>query len=152
MTSPILETQHDKALEGEAIRRILETAAPETSAVSLPALSAIDYLLVKDQQVTAGVEIKTRKETVEQIRSYGGLMLKHRKLVEMAALSEMLRARCFVAFCFENSQGPILLAEPSRLTDLPPVTPPPRRNFRGLPCDEEPVVYLDWDTHLVRLT
>lgn len=150
--SVILETASDKALETRAITRILETAEAGTEAIKMPALSAVDYLLTRDLQITAAVEIKTRKESVDQVRSYGGLMLKHRKLVEIADLSEILRIRAFVAFCFDNASGPILLAEPSRLRTLDPVTPPPRRNYRGLACDEESVVYLDWDQHLVRLT
>ena len=147
-----LETDTDRGLETRAISRILDTAAPGTEAVTMPPLSAIDYLLTRDRQVTAAVEIKTRKESVEQVRSYGGLMLKHRKLVEIADISDILRVRAFVAFCFENATGPILLTEPSRLRHLTPVTPPPRRNYRGLACDDEPVVYLDWDNHLVSLT
>lgn len=147
-----LETDNDRHLEATAIQRILNAANPGFTAVSLPALSAMDYLLVKDQQATTGIEIKTRKEPVEQVRKYGGLMLKHRKLLEIAQLAEILRINGYVAFCFENATGPILLAEPRKLLHLTPTTPPPRRNYRGLACDEEPVVYLDWDQHLQRLT
>lgn len=147
-----LETDEDRRLESTAIRRIVEHASEDTKVVGLPPFSAIDYLLIQQGQTRMGVEIKTRKESVEQIRGYGGLMLKHRKLTEIATLAEMLQIRCFVAFCFENAQGAILLAEPAKLLSLEPVPPPPRRNYRGLTCDTEPVVYLDWDSHLVRLT
>jgi len=147
-----LETDRDRRLESTAIQRILEHASPDTRVVAMPPFSAIDYLLIRDWQATTGFEIKTRKESVEQVRSYGGLMLKHRKVVEMANLAEMLQIRTIVAFCFDNANGPILLAEPAKLLNLEPMSPPQRRNYRGLTCDTEPVVYLDWDHHLVRLT
>jgi hypothetical protein len=147
-----LETDGDRHLEGIAISRIVAAAPEGTRHVQMPDLSAIDYVLTLADRVTHGIEIKTRKESVDQIRGYGGLMLKHRKLTEIARISELLRVRCFVAFAFNDAQGPILIAEPSRILDLEPVTPPPRRNYRGLPCDEEPVVYLDWDRHLARVT
>lgn len=134
------------------MERILIVAQPDTTAMKLPPLSPVDYLLGRDSQITAGIEIKTRKETVEQVQSYGGLMLKHRKLVEMQTLASLLRTRCHVAFCFENAEGPILLADVDLITDLQPETPPDRRNYRGLSCDEEPVVYLDWTRHLRRIT
>lgn len=146
-----LETDDDRRLEGTAIRRILGHASDDTRVVAMPPFSAIDYLLIRHWQATTGIEIKTRKESVEQVRSYGGLMLKHRKLLEMANLSEMLQIRAIVAFCFDNAEGPILLAEPAKLLNLQPVPPPPRRNYRGLTCDTEPVVYLDWDSDLVNL-
>ncbi len=147
-----LETDEDRRLESTAIGRIVEHAGEDTRVVALPPFSAVDYLLIQGRQVSIGIEIKTRKESVEQIRGYGGLMLKHRKLTEIASLAEMLQIRCFAAFCFDNAQGAILLAEPAKLLSLEPVPPPPRRNYRGLTCDTEPVVYLDWDSHLVRLT
>lgn len=146
----VLETDTDRGLERTAIDRIIASVPPGVHAIPLPPMSAIDYMLARDT-ITAGIEIKTRKETVEQVRGYGGLMLKHRKLVEMQQIATLLRAPCYVAFCFENARGPILILDVSTVTDPTPHTPPPRRNFRGLACDEEPVVYLDWDLDLRRI-
>jgi len=146
-----LETDQDRSLEEISISRITARATPGTTVRKLPDLSMIDYFLTSEDQITAGIEIKTRKESVEQIRSYGGLMLKHRKLIEMQQLAEMLRIPCLVAFCFENAAGPIALVDARSIADLLPEAPPRRRNFRDLACDEELVVYLDWDRHLIWL-
>lgn len=147
----ILETDADRELELVTIRRLLGIAKSGSTAVQLPLLSAVDYLIQRDGVVTAGIEIKTRKETVEKIQSYGGLMLKHRKFLELRELSTLLQAPMFVAFAFENGNGPILTVEPMKIHDPEPVIPPPRKNFRGLPCDEEPVIFLDWSRDLTRL-
>ena len=151
MSGVILETDTDRTLEQATIDRILSIATAGTTAVQLPPLSAVDYLLIKDGTATVGIEIKTRKESVDQIRGYGGLMLKHRKVLELQQISTLLQIRVIVVFAFDNATGPILICEPATLTDLEPETPPRRRNYRGLPCDEEPVVYLDWTKHLRRI-
>lgn len=146
----ILETDADRALEGRAMQRIMAASRDSAVAVKLPPLSAIDYLVAVDGEVAAGIEIKTRKETMDRVRSYGGLMLKHRKVLELNALGEALRAPMIVAFAFESGEGPVMFASTENLTGLEPAAPPRRRNYRGLACDEEPVIFLDWDEHLVR--
>lgn len=146
-----LETETDRALERKAIGRILSTSREAEYAIKMPDLSAIDYILGKDQQALAGIEIKTRKEADDQVKAYGGLMLKHRKLLELQQISEVLRLPCYVAFLFDNADGHIYLLDVSKITDPTPVTPPPRRNFRDLACDEEPVIYLDWRRDLIWL-
>lgn len=151
MSGVILETDTDRSVETATIRRILTIATTGSIAIRLPALSAVDYALIRDGIVTAMIEIKTRKESVEHISGYGGLMLKHRKVVELQNLGTYLQVPVIVAFAFDNGTGPILICDPSTLTDVEPMPPPRRRNYRGLACDEEPVVYLDWTRHLRRV-
>lgn len=146
----ILETDSDRVLERRTMQRIVEGAKREITPVKLPPLAAIDYYVYVDDSITAGVEIKTRKESMERIRSYGGLMLKHRKISELQTLSNLTQVPMIFAFAFENGEGPIMLADAKLLTGLEPVSPPARRNYRGLACDDELVVYLDWDRHLER--
>ena len=146
----ILETDADRALEARTMERIMANSREGAASVKLPPLAAIDYVVSVDGVVVAGIEIKTRKETMEKIKSYGGLMLKHRKVVELNSLSDILQAPMIVAFAFENGEGPVLFATTKDLTDLEPTAPPPRRNFRGLACDDEFVIFLDWDKHLIR--
>ena len=145
----ILETEDDRRLEEAAILRLLDSSREAEYAVKMPDLSAIDYLLAKDSTAIAGVEIKTRKETHEQVQGYGGLMLKYRKLLELQQISEVLRLPSYVAFFFENTNGRIYLLDVASIRDPEPVTPPARRNFRNLACDEEPVIYLDWSRDLI---
>jgi type I site-specific restriction endonuclease len=150
--TPILETERDRALERRAIERIVAGSAQAKRALKLPDLSAVDFLLLDEAgKPLAFVEIKTRKESAEQVMGYGGLMLKHRKLSEMQQISALLQVPSHVAFCFENAEGSVWLAEAQRISDVEPVIPPPRRNFRGLPCDDEPVVFLDWAKHMRRM-
>lgn len=151
MSGVILETDTDRGLERRTIERILSIAQPGTKALQMPALSAVDYLLLRDDTATMALEIKTRKESVEQIRSYGGLMLKHRKAVELQTIGTLTQLQVLCVFAFDNAEGPILICDPSTLTDLEPAPPPRRRNYRGLACDEELVLYLDWDRHLMRV-
>lgn len=148
--SPRLETNADRQLEQATMDRLLAGSTHGATAVQLPELSAVDYVTMRDGKITTAVEIKTRKETVEQIRGYGGLMLKHRKLLELQTIGTLLRVPVVVAFAFENDTGPIYLAYPERLNGHEPQQPPRRRNYRGLACDEEPVIYLDWDKDLWR--
>lgn len=147
----ILETDNDRSLERVTINRILELSAYGTTAVQLPPLSAVDYFLVKDGKVTHGIEIKTRKESVEQIRGYGGLMLKHRKVLELQQIKNLMQIYALCVFSFENAKGEIYYCDVTTISGLVPQTPPRRRNFRGLPCDDEPVVFLDWEKHLRRI-
>ena len=141
---PRLETELDQQLERRAIERF--TRWYDYNPIKLPELSSMDYLIADGENIIAGIEIKTRKETPEQIKEYGKLILKWRKYQELHAIGELLNIPTYVLFAFENSEGQLsLLHIPTlALTNPKPEDPPVRRNFRGLACDEEPVVYFDW--------
>ena len=145
---PTLETETDKFREDGVIDRIVRFMGPPSQAHRLPQFSLADFIITNRGVAVALIELKIRKETVEQIKGYGGLMLKHRKVTDLNALAEMTKMHTFVMFAFENGTGPILVTQPHLIKDLPPEDPPRRRNYRGLATDEEPVVYLDWDQHL----
>ena len=142
---PRLETELDQQLERRAMNRL--TRWYDYNAIKLPELSAMDYLIADGQNIIAGIEIKTRKETPEQIREYGKLILKWRKYQELHAIGELMNIPTYVLFAFENSEGELaMLHIPTlALSNPKPEDPPVRRNFRGLACDEEPVIYFDWD-------
>lgn len=145
----ILETDNDRALED----RVIAWLAGTFKAVPLraPQLSFIDAFFAREGVLVAAMEIKTRKEPMEKVQAYGGLMLKERKLLELQALQRLMRLPTFIVFAFRNGLGEILLANVEHVHGLEAVVPPPRRNYRGLACDEDPVVYLDWDRHLSRV-
>jgi len=133
------------------MERLLTIATDGTYAGRLPSMSAVDFVLIKEGNATGLIEVKTRKETLEQIKSYGGLMLKHKKLIELQALSSLMNITTFVVFAFENAEGPLLICDPMKIRNLEPLPPPVRRNFRGLECDLDLVVFLDWDKDLRRV-
>jgi len=144
----VLETDQDRTVEEFVMHRMVTDLSIEARPVRLPRMAAMDFLLDYGTDIRVGLEIKTRKEPMEKVRGYGGLMLKHRKLVELQELARMLAMSVAVVFAFDNGRGPVLIAYPFKITDVEPVAPPVRRNYRGLACDEEPVVFLDWDRHL----
>lgn len=148
--SAILETERDRVIEERVMQRILEDR-DDLKALRLPRLSILDYLLSRDGEIAGAVEIKARKESMKEIMGYGGLMLKERKLIELQQFTEQMRVPTVVAFAFDGGEGPILFAEPAKISGLKAVTPPRRRNYRGLTCDEDPIVYLDWEKHLRRI-
>lgn len=141
---PRLETELDQKLERRAIERL--THCYDYTAIKLPDLSPMDYLIADGPEIIAGVEIKTRKESPEQIRQYGKLILKWRKYQELHVLGELLNIPTYVLFAFENSEGQLSMLKIETLaqTNPKPQDPPVRRNYRGLACDEEPVIYFDW--------
>lgn len=141
---PILQTDLDAQLEKRAIDRL--SRAYDRTPIKLPDLSAMDYLLADGDKLVAGIEIKTRKESPAQIKQYGNLILKWRKYEELKVISQTLNIPTFVLFAFENAEGELALLNIAHLSDSNPVpqTPPVRRNYRGLACDEEPVIYFDW--------
>lgn len=141
---PILQTTLDAQLELRAITRLCEIY--EYDSIKMPDLSAIDYLISQDGKLLAGVEIKTRKESPEQIKQYGNLILKWRKYQELKSISELMQIPTFVLFAFNNAEGQLALLniETLRKTQPEPEDPPRRKNYRGLACDEEPVIYFDW--------
>lgn len=143
---PILQTERDAQLELRAIERLCE--AFDYCPVKMPDLSAIDYFIQFEGQLVAGIEIKTRKESPEQIKQYGKLILKWRKYQELKQISELTQLPTYVLFAFENAEGQLALLDIRHLENPKPETPPVRRNFRGLACDEEPVIYYDWDNLL----
>lgn len=147
----VLETDRDRQIEEHVMKRVLTEHKVQARAIRLPRMSAIDFMLDYDGDIRFGIEIKSRKESADQVRGYGGLMLKHRKLLETQELARMLALPTWVLFAFENGNGSILACDVSKIHDMTPETPPARRNYRGLACDEEPVVYLDWSKHLQRL-
>jgi len=140
---PILQTELDAELELRAIQRFSE--AFDYYPVKMPDLSAIDYFVAHEAKLVAGIEIKTRKESPERIKQYGKLILKWRKYQELKLLSELTNIPTYVLFAFENAEGQLALLDIRHLTNPIPQQPPVRRNYRGLACDEEPVVYFDWD-------
>lgn len=139
----ILETTKDSDLEQLAIERLAK--AYNLTTIKMPQFSAIDY--ITQGRIVAGVEIKTRKETPQQIREYGKPILKWRKYEELLTLSELMKMNVYVLFAFENAQGEMFTLSIKELakTNPLPKDPPIRRNYRGLACDEEPVIYFDWD-------
>lgn len=128
--------------------RFMKAMPADAQAFRMPQYSVVDYMITRGPHVKSFLELKIRKEPLEKVKSYGGLMLKHRKIVELAQLQDTSRAEVWVVFVFDNGIGEILAAKPVNLLDLPLEDPPRRRNYRGLATDEEPVCYLDWDTHL----
>lgn len=138
----VLETKQDKNLERRAIGRF--TALTQTEAIELPQMSAMDYLIMSYGEVVAGVEVKTRKETPEVVKAYGGIILKYRKYQELTQLGELLNLPVFVLFAFENSEGDLLLLDVRKIKNPEPQEPPVRKNYRGLATDEESVLFIDW--------
>ena len=143
--SPILQTELDAQLELRAIQRL--TRWYDYKPIKLPEMAAMDYLIADEQEVIAGVEIKTRKESPEQIKQYGKLILKWRKYEELLAIGEILNIPTYVLFAFENAEGQLSMLNIKNLhaSDPKPQTPPRRKNYRGLATDEEPVIYFDWE-------
>lgn len=143
---PILQTNLDAELELRAIQRLCSEY--NYYPVKMPDLSAIDYFVSFEGNLVAGIEIKTRKESPEQIKRYGKLILKWRKYQELKQISELTQLPTYVLFAFDNAEGQLALLDIRHLKDPKPETPPVRRNYRGLACDEEPVIYFDWDNLL----
>lgn len=141
---PILQTDLDAQLELRAITRLNQWY--DYTFIKLPEMSAMDYLMASGSEMVAGIEIKTRKETPEQIKEYGKLILKWRKYEELLLISKLLNIQTYVLFAFENSEGGLSMLNIQTLqkTNPHPAQPPIRKNYRGLATDEEPVIYFDW--------
>lgn len=151
--SIILETEEDRIIEERAIKRIV-AARGHCQSFRFNEFSLVDYLISgpeTEAEAIAFVEVKGRKETAEKVRNYGGLMLKARKIPELITIEEYTKTPTFVAFPFESGFGDIYYAKPKDLLHKKAFPPPPRRNYRGLDCDDEPVVYLNWDTEVFLL-
>ena len=141
-----LETALDRDREELTIMRL--THKTGSQAHRLPSYSVADYAITKDNTLKSFVELKIRKETEQQIRSYGGIMFKHKKLLTLQNLNALTNTPVIIVFAFENGLGTILGADASKILNYTPETPPRRRNYRGLPTDEEQVIYLDWEKDL----
>lgn len=145
-----LETEWDRHYEEAFMRRFMASAPIDHRCFRMPDYSVVDYALTREANIRSFMELKIRKEPMQQVMSYGGLMLKHRKITDLNALREATKTEVWVVFVFDNGEGEVLAAKPEQLLDLPLEDPPRRRNHRGLATDEEPVCYLDWDRHLTR--
>jgi hypothetical protein len=148
---PTLETHTDEQAETLVIERLLPHFPEHSQAVKSPKKAFVDYFLAQHGEIKLALEIKTRKQTPEQIKQYGGLMLKHRKLLELQTFATLMHMPVYLVYGFEKGFGQILTGNVSNMTGLTPYDPPPRNNYRGLACDLEQVVYLDWDQHLRRV-
>jgi len=151
--SIILETEKDREVEERAIKRIVE-ARGGCQSFRFPPMSLVDYLISDRRthaKAIAFIEIKARKESADQVRSYGGLILKARKIRELAQIEVMMKVPVWAVFPFEDGFGDIYYARPSELLHKEEEAPPIRRNYRGLDCDDEPVVYLDWGAEVLPL-
>lgn len=142
----ILETALDRDREELTIMRLTYKSGVE--AHRLPSFSVADYMITSNNTVKSFIELKVRKETEQQVRSYGGVMFKHKKLQTLQQLSELTNTPVIIVFAFENGIGKIYGANASKIPNYTPETPPRRRNYRGLPTDEEKVIYLDWEKDL----
>ena len=142
----ILETALDRDREELTIMRLVHKTGAQ--AQRLPPFSVADYVITLENTVKSFVELKIRKETEQQVRSYGGVMFKHKKLLALQNLSALTNTPVIIVFAFENGVGTICGAAASKIPDYTPETPPRRRNYRGLPTDEEKVIYLDWEKDL----
>lgn len=143
-----VETQLDQEAEERTMRRLLALMPYGTTQVRAPELSFVDRFMVQDGRLRAAIEVKTRKQTDTEVRAYGGLMLKHRKLLELQHIADLMQIPTYVVYAFSSGHGAIYTADVTTLTNLQPQEPPRRRNYRGLACDLEEVVYLDWANHL----
>ena len=145
-----LETEWDRHYEEKFMRRYMSVLPEGMRYFRMPQYSVVDYMIARNYEVRYMMELKIRKETVEKVKSYGGLMLKHRKIVELNALQDAAKTEIWIVFAFDNGEGEVLVTRPNTILDLPLEAPPRRRNYRGLATDEDPVCYLDWDVHLTR--
>lgn len=142
-----LETASDRAIEQKVAQRLAQ--AVPGAFYALPPFSAVDYMQVQDGVVVGLWEIKSRKETPEQVSAYGDLLLKQNKWLELRDLERKLRIPVTVVFAFMNGDGPLLTARPALLPDRPGVST--GRRDRNLETDLMPVVLLDWHTELNRI-
>jgi hypothetical protein len=146
--SPTLQTDTDREREEHVIKRLI-SLYPQATAYRMPPFALTDYAIVDDDDLIAFIEVKVRKESAKEIREkYGPLMLKARKVDELIALKESTKAAVVIAFAFNDATGDLYLTAPDHIRHKTGQAPPARKRFRGLPCDNEPVIYLDWDTDL----
>jgi len=147
----VLET-HDDQLAEEIVADRLQEGWPDfIDLIPAPEMSLIDYFVSNrsGNRITLGLEIRTRKQTDTEVMQYGGLMLKQRKLLEIQQLSRALNMPIYFVFAFDNGNGNIWMANASSIpSDLPAHEPPRRRKYRDVACDTDPVLFLEWNTHV----
>ena len=144
----VWETETDRGKEDLVMRRM---CGEPSRAYRLPKFSLVDFVVAEGDSIKAFVEVKVRKEPLEQVKKYGGLMLKHRKISELAYLSEVTNVRSFFVFAFDGGRGDLLIADAAALHSVgfEECDPPPRGKDRGKPaCDFEKVAFLDWGVHV----
>lgn len=147
----ILETSADRQAESFVANRLEAMWPYQIDLIQAPKMALLDYFVSKSNEITGGLEIRTRKQTAKEIQGYGGLMLKLRKLKDLQHLSLVLNMPIHCIFAFEEGYGDIYSCKVDGVPDLPAQTPPRRRNFRNVQCDLDPVIFLDWDKYLIRL-
>lgn len=136
-----LETQSDKLIE-MTVRDRLEMLDPSLLLVPMPDYSAVDFAVWQDDGLTGWIEVKSRKESADQVARYGGLLLKHRKYVELRTLASLTKLPVFVVFAFESGNGKLLKLDVTKCGNKQ-IEYTGRRD-RGLATDEEPVVLFNW--------
>lgn len=138
-----LETAADRVVEGKVIERLTRHHAGTLTFHPFPTLSACDYITINSEgRVNSFVEIKSRANSPEDIEKFGGLLLKHRKVVELHELGALLNTPVEVVFAFDAGDGVLMRASVDDLI-YKPLRSTGRRD-RGLATDEEPVVLLNW--------
>ena len=142
MSGVTLETLSDREVELRTMMRVRDLC-PDTTFTRFPDKSVVDFALIRG--------VKTRKEEANVVKGYGGLILKQKKREELHALSEAMNVPASVVFSFSNAEGEMWRTIPLVDIDAEPVAPPRRRNDRGLACDEDLVLFLDWDRHIERI-
>jgi hypothetical protein len=149
---PTLETTSDKDLEAIATERYVNCFSVPLQVVHTLAFSNVDKLAIHNGHAVMAFEIKTRKQSAQQIRQYPeGLLIKARKVEEMQQIARLLNVTARIVFAFDNAHGEIWECQTEKLPELPQHTPKPRSNFRDLACDLDPVCYLQWEQHLKRV-
>lgn len=149
-----LETAADREREKMVIERFIEKSERNLQVLGSTPRSSTDYYLAENGVILYLVDVKTRKESAEDVMKYPkGLMCRERKLVEFRQLAELLNIRSFLVWAFDYGRGDMFIAEPTRIEDeLVGETPPRRKQYRGEIFDDlENVVYLDWTKHLTRV-
>jgi hypothetical protein len=143
----ILETDKDKAAEIYTINRLRK---PDTVVYRYPKFAIVDFMLCRDDKMICFIEMKVRKESLQTVQGYGGLIIKYRKLTDLCDLQRKTSVPTYLVFAFENGHGHILYLEVPETNTYSAQPPPRRRNFRNLTTDQEPVIYLDWN-HLITI-
>lgn len=67
-----------------------------------PQFAVVDYIALRDNKPVALIEIKSRKQTIEQINSMGGYLISQNKLESMRYLSDLLRLPATLVVRFDK--------------------------------------------------
>jgi len=153
---PTLETTQDLERQQYVMNRVFALYKKHVPSLEIEMTQkyfGIDYWGYVNGQRRFGFEIKTRKESAQQLQRYPeGLIFRPRTLRECREHAKMLNIRVFIIFAFDSGLGEMWLTEPATYGDLEEHPPKPRRVSRGnLACDLEPMNYLSWTEHLHRI-